>query len=452
MTILTNQIRQRFDIVSKNANMRGILASVGIKGASALSMLVLVVLASHLLDGESFGRFTVLFSLASILAVVAAFGQEMLIIRLWNEYDARQKPALLRGAILFGVAVSALMAVLTATVAFFYTAHSETVSLGFHVALFVILYTFVLFFSHLSRAVVSVPVGDGHRDVTALLPLNGALLIAFLMESALSLGMIFVLFNAGFALCLVLQMSALAKHLKRHPIAREGGGIAFDFKSWMPPSLRLWIATILESSNQYLEVVLIGFFLSPTMAGIYFVATRIANGFLTAADGFNMFGSRQIPALFYQGDHHGLARLLRTMALMSALVIGVGMSIFVIGGEWVLGLFGSAYGAYYSVLIVLCIGTAGLAAAGPATQMLTLTGHDERYLVIMALSVAVRIAGFFALIPAFGIIGAALANAASLLLITGLVIWSARSLTGHDPSVLRLVLPLAIPPTEKAGA
>ena len=68
-----------------------------------------------------------------------------------------------------------------------------------------------------------------------------------------------------------------------------------------------------------------------------------------------------------------------------------------------------------------------------------LTGHEGRYLRIIAISVLLRAIGFFALIPFFGIMGAVTATTMSFILMTALLRHSSKSLTGLDGSVVRLV-------------
>lgn len=444
---MTNLATGLQDIL-RNGNFRGIMRSVGIKLSAAVSSFILFLLAARVLNDDVFGRFTILFSLASMLAVFAAFGQEMLIIRLWNQYGAKKDYELLKGAVIFGIAICAIGGLISSLGFGLYLATAETEGLAWSAAFFVLALTFVLFFSHLCRSIVNVTVGDGHRDVTALVPVNLFLLICMIFGVAVSLEWLFIMLVLGCLIALVLKIKAMREQIKLKLFGAFKGIARYDIKNWTPPSLRLWVVTVLESSNQFLEVVLIGFLLNPTAAGVYFVATRLANAFSTAADAFNMFGSKHIPDHYYRREHKELATLLKTMAIMTLLVIAGGVTVFAVGGEFILALFSKSYAEFYGVLMILCLGTAGLAASGPATQMLMLTGHEGRYLKIMALSVFLRIVGFYLLIPLFDIYGAAIANAISLIVIAVFVSVSAKLLTGHDPSIMRLISSAPVPATK----
>ena len=74
-----------------------------------------------------------------------------------------------------------------------------------------------------------------------------------------------------------------------------------------------------------------------------------------------------------------------------------------------------------------------------------LIGHEGRYLSIIGGAVLLRSAGFFILIPIFGINGAVAATAISFVWMAIMLRSSAMNLTGIDGSVLRLRTRLAGP-------
>jgi len=447
-----SKINTRFRALLQNGNFRGIIGSITIKFGSAASALLLFLLAARVMDDATFGHFTVIFSLASMLTVFAVFGQEMLVIRLWNQYGAKKQYGLLKGTVIFGLAITVVGGLL-ATLGFgVYLGFTETIDIALSVGIFMFLRALSLFHTHLCRSIVNVRTADGHRGITAMLPANTILFLCLVLGGTIVPQWIFLLLAMGCFLALFFQLRAMLKQRSNMAVIADDAVPQYDIRSWLPPSFRLWFVAILEASNQYLEVILIGFLLSPTAAGIYFVATRLANAFSTAADAFNMFGAKYIPDLFYREEHETLASLLRTMAIMMSLVIIAGLLCFGVGAQLILGLFSKTYVEFSGVLITLCLGTAVWAASGPATQMLMITGHEGRYLKIMATGVFLRIAGFFVLIPVFDIYGAAFANAISLTVIAILVSMSTRLLTGHDPSLLRLVLRPPILAEQSGGA
>jgi O-antigen/teichoic acid export membrane protein len=178
--------------------------------------------------------------------------------------------------------------------------------------------------------------------------------------------------------------------------------------------------------------------MSPSIAGAYFVTTRIANAFAMATGAIYMFSTRHIPQLYYRGQFNQLNALLNSVAGVTLVIIAGGLLVILGGGHWLLRAFSEDYVPYYSALALLSVGTAAVAAAGPSGSILMLTGHEGRYLSIIGGTVLLRSVGFFILIPMFGIIGAVTATTISFIWMAIMLRTSAKSLTGIDGSVLRL--------------
>lgn len=422
---------------------RGVIISMMVKAASILSAFTLFTLSARVLGEEQFGQFALFFSAASMAAVAAAFGQEMLIIRIWNENVAAGRISVAKGGIVFGLLISALGATLGAIVmagiVYFYSNWAAALSAG----LFVAAAVFLLFFSSLARSIVSILVGDGQRELTALLFANVVLIFCLVFDWSSSVTSVVNLIVLGKVVAIALQVFFLTRVLRRMYPEMFAAKPEFAVDRWLPSSTRLWFASILESSNQYLDVILVGYLLDPIAAGAYFVTTRLANGFASVADAFNMFAMRQFPELYYKADEGGLLRLLQTLAILTALAVVGGLFVVGVAGHWLLMIFGSEYMAYYHVLVILCLGSAAMAATGPAAPVLMLTGHEGAYLRIVALSVFIRVAGFFLIVPMFGIVGAAMTTTVSLVAMAVLVSVRSRTATGYNVTATRIMGGLA---------
>jgi O-antigen/teichoic acid export membrane protein len=102
-----------------------------------------------------------------------------------------------------------------------------------------------------------------------------------------------------------------------------------------------------------------------------------------------------------------LTRTTRLIFLFSTAIFGV----FVLLGEFILGLFGEPFKAAYVPLLVLAAGQLANVACGPVTAVLNMT-EQARYTVYgMLVGVITTVILCFVLIPPFGILGAAIAAA-----------------------------------------
>ncbi|HKA71703.1 MAG TPA: hypothetical protein VKE26_07850 [Xanthobacteraceae bacterium] len=83
----------------------------------------------------------------------------------------------------------------------------------------------------------------------------------------------FFLASAGaLAVALALQMWLVAPVI---PPAVRHAEPQHDVNTWIPPSFKMWLSALLDTTGQYLEVVVIGFFLGPTAAALIVGCRRL---------------------------------------------------------------------------------------------------------------------------------------------------------------------------------
>ncbi len=209
----------------------------------------------------------------------------------------------------------------------------------------------------------------------------------------------------------------------------------YEVAEWRARSFKLWISNGLEAANQYLDVLIIGYLMSPAIAGAYFVTTRLANAFATASDTMHMFSTRHIPDLYYRGEFRQLNSLLNSVAGITLAVVAVGMVVILGGGKFFLMVFNEAYVPYYPALAAALLRHGGCRGGWPLRLDPDAHRHEGRYLKIIALTVLIRAVGFFTLIPFFGIMGAVSATTISFIFMMAMLRYASKKLTGLDGSV-----------------
>lgn len=426
-----------FDLARRPA-VRGIVGVVALKASIIAVNFALIFLAARLLGAHDFGAYSILFSAAGLCGVAATFGQQMLVMRSWSEYAGPSDAGLLKGSLLFSTGICLIGAMMTFAGFVLWTRVTTEADAAWPVAAYAGLLTLVLFTSHLVRSSVGVGRGDGYANIASALPPVLYLAACWAMGWQADLAGTFLFYALGLLLALVVHVGSMAFTLGRRPDFAAAAP-RIDLAAWRPRSWKLWLSSMLEAANQYLDVLIVGLLLSPSVAGAYFVTTRLANAFATASDALNMFSTRHIPDLHFRRDKVALRALLDSISWMTALMIAGGLLVIVVGGPFLLRAFNPDYASYYPALIVLSVGTAAAAGAGPSASVLMLTGHEGRYLSIMAVALATRALGFFLLIPTFGLMGAVVATAVSFTIMAWQLARSSKRLAGLDCSVGRLV-------------
>jgi O-antigen/teichoic acid export membrane protein len=110
-----------------------------------------------------------------------------------------------------------------------------------------------------------------------------------------------------------------------------------------------------------------------------------------------------------------LTKVVRT-AFIFAISLGI---VLIFWGKGVLSIFGEEFIAAHSALIALVIGRLAHVAFGPGPLLLSMTGHERTVATIMVLAVLGNIAANLILIPIFGILGAAVVSASTIIVLRG---------------------------------
>jgi O-antigen/teichoic acid export membrane protein len=431
--------------IGKINELRNNPAMLGMAGVFMLRIAItgsnfaLISLAARALGEYRFGTYSILFSAAGLFCIVATFGQQILVMRSWNEYSSVDQQGFLKGALIFSCLTCVAGSVLVAIPFYAWFAASHAPLLSLSVTLYLVALSVVMTTSHLVRTALGVGIGDGFGNLLLVIPPILYLLFGRAYGNKAEIDTLFMLMAAGGSSAIVIHAVLMWRRIHdRLPIFMVCKA-AWDLPRWRARSFKLWISNALEASNQYVDVLIIGTLMDPSVAGAYFVTTRLANAFAMATDAIHMFSTRHIPDLYYRRQFGQLDTLLDSVAGVTLAVLLGGMIVILGCGHWLLMAFSAAYVPYYGALAVLSFGMAAVAAAGPSGSILMLTGHEGRYLSIIGATVLIRTIGFLVLIPLFGVMGAVAATTLSFVAMALMLRTSAKSVAGIDGSVLRLV-------------
>jgi O-antigen/teichoic acid export membrane protein len=416
---------------------QGVVGTIVLQFGGGVVSFAMFSLAARGFSSTEFGRLAMWLSICQMGSVLALLGQEMFLLRSLNEYTVAARPDLARGALIFSLGIVGVVPALlgtglalTGTMAF-----GESLPLMTAAALFLVAGSVLALCSHIARYCAGIFLSDGMRELFWRSLVVVALLGVVGLHAAIRIDQFFWLASAAIGVALVIQISAIRRALPTNILKAKP---SFQIGEWAMISARFWASTVLETINQYLDVVIIYWLLDPVAAGAYFVATRLANMFATVLAAVHNYATRRIPAQYFASNSQGLNRTLTLMAEVVLLCVAGGFAVIAFGAEPILGLFGPSFVAQKWTLIILATGTALHAAGGPAAAILMISGHEGRYPLIVAANIILRFTGFAILIPLFGLQGAALATAISLAIVAVALNVLCRRWVGLDPSILIL--------------
>jgi O-antigen/teichoic acid export membrane protein len=301
-----------------------------------------------------------------------------------------------------------------------------------------------------SRVAAGIFVGDSPREVLWRLLVVITLVLHHVLGSSFTAVEFFFTAAVAIIVSVALQTWRVSRVL---PAAVLQAKPQTDAAVWIPRSVQMWLSAMLDTANQYLEVILIGFFLGPAVAALYFVATRITNVFSMIAASMTGYATSRISGLYHTGARNELQEILRSLAVIGAMLAGGAFLVIVFGGKLLLWSFGEVYVSSYPALIILAAGSVFSALTGPAAYLLLLTGNEGAYPRIMAAGLCTRFLLIAALAPSFGLMGAAVAWSISAAGLSLALVIACYRLVKIDPSVagaLWRMLQPAIRPTGSA--
>ena len=415
------------------------LVSLLIKVATAGLTYLMYVVLSRTMGAAEYGYFAFGLSLATVLSIGALVGQQTAILRYWPEQEGagrhdRALAALRSGGaltLLAGVLLSALTLAGAAAAGLF---EKASVWHLYAAAALILPMALAEYWSSALRAQGSVWTALAPRDVLwrVLTPLA---VVGFFSIGVPLTGWQALLLTAALLLLSVALQYGLAR-LRRYEIAPGFKGLRPYWAENGTASRWFLIGTVIDSAALNMDTIFIGLLVSAEAAGIYFNAFRTA-GLLTLF----MFAITLVVAPMVSRHYHAgemkqaqaITALCAWAGFLFSLVVFVGYLVF---GEQLLSLFGTTSAEGYLVLILLSIGLLFDAATGPSRIVMMMTGHERDYVRIWGSIMLVGLLLELAVIPAFGLVGAAAVNALSRAVAQlAIAAWSRRHI-GIDTTLL----------------
>jgi len=231
----------------------------------------------------------------------------------------------------------------------------------------------------------------------------------------------------------LIQFLLLQRRLGREAVAETPP--AYDFREWFAVSLPIWFIAACELAMQNLDVLVVTRYADPANVGIYFAALKSIGliAFVNYAVGSAIAG--QLSELKARGDSAGIERAVAAGARWTFWPSLVGALALLAVGRPLLAMFGPDFTAGYSLMFVLAAGLVARSAVGPAEFVLRMLGEQRMCAVVSGVTALADLALSLSLVPAYGTLGAAIANAVSLTLMAVLFHTLARRRLGFGISV-----------------
>lgn len=254
-----------------------------------------------------------------------------------------------------------------------------------------------------------------------------AMALAFWLGAPAEAGtaMASMLLAAGLATAV--QAVILLARLRR---VLPAGPRRYHWRHWFGASLPIAAIDLANAGFAVIDVIVLGFLLPPAQVGLYFAATRIQQFVAFVHFAATAASAQRYSAAHAVGDRAALEGLVRRVGQATALATAaVGLGI-VVASPLLLALFGPDFRASIPILAILAAGTIGASLFGPAEDLLTML-RGERLCALVTVAMLVLAATLlFALVPHFGLLGAAWVMAGISLIRAAILALAARRVLG----------------------
>ncbi|ADZ68606.1 MatE family [Polymorphum gilvum SL003B-26A1] len=210
----------------------------------------------------------------------------------------------------------------------------------------------------------------------------------------------------------------------------------FQIQHWLAISLPMLLVEGFLQLITSADVIMVSFWRPPDEVGVYFAASKTLALVHFVYFAVRAASAHRFSSLYRDGDPAALDAYVRMATRWTFWPSLAGGVLLLALGPFLLRLFGAGFEAGYPLIAVLLVGVLARASVGPADALLSMSGHQKScagiYAGVFGLNVVLNVA----LIPMFGLIGAALATAAAIFFEAVALSLASRRKLGVTPFIL----------------
>lgn len=384
----------------------------------ALTFLTSIILA-RLLGTEGYGIYTYCIAWVRLLQVPAGLGARLILSREVSAYRAKSQWGLLKGLLEWinkSVLLSSVSITLVVAIGvFLWSGKSLSASMvSFYLALAALPFlTLTAVRQGTMQGLRAIVLGQLPENLIQPILMIASVGVAYLfLGSYLTAPWVMAIKSVSIIFAFLTGVIFLGKVLPkelRHARAR------YEVSKWTRSILPFLLISCTHIINNRTDVLMLGALDSTESSGIYTVATRGANLITFVLVAVNMSLGPVISGLYANGNLEKLQQTVKKstrVIFFGSLPIALGLILF---NKWFLLLFGAKFLQGSTALMILCVGQMVNASVGSVGVILDMTGHERYSAMGIGLSAFLNIILNAVLIPKYGLEGAAISTASSII-------------------------------------
>jgi O-antigen/teichoic acid export membrane protein len=218
----------------------------------------------------------------------------------------------------------------------------------------------------------------------------------------------------------------------------KAGRITARRALWLKASAPLLLVSGLEDVLSYADVLILSAMMPAEDVSLYFAAARTLALANFAYYAMFMVSGRGFALALQDTDKTKLQDSVLQTTRLTVWCTVIAVAVTSCAGPMILGAFGDDFIAAFPIMLVLGCGLIARSLSGQSAELLILTGRQREGLILISSVLAVNVVLTVALVPFFGVYGAATGYAIAMAFRAAVVIWTVRRTMGLRVISLRL--------------
>jgi len=390
------------------------IAAIAMKLTFAFLSFIIIFVVARISGASVTGDYAFAVATASMVSLLATLGLDQIAVRMIGG-DLREGRRDLALAALFAVART-IAPVALALALILMVASPYAALVGASMEAMMAVSVSVVAFPLLRLAVVTLRATgkilisqflDGAHSVTMLVGLGGMILVG---DGTLSAALTAALYSTGIVFSAIIAWALLYREIRDWP-----RGVKFEGRL-LASSWPILIAAFCHSFTQWIVLAQLGAEFGSAQVGAYRVANQVVMIIALMLTTIESLVNPQLAGDFRIGDIQGAWRRHRRASALMLVAAFFPVLLCLIAPHHILGLFGPEFGIATVALMIMSAGQIVNVLTGPIGGMMIMSGRERisLWLSIAGLITAVLLS--VALIPVYGLVGAAIAGASATIL------------------------------------
>lgn len=398
------------------------------------------------LGRESFGLYTLGVAVVTAAQIISQFGLDNGVVRYVAHYRAQGDTARVRGTILQAVGLTFAFSLVVAVAIFF---GAGTIAGFFDPDLEPVVRAFAFAVPFFALMSIICWATQGFQTVAyatytqqILRPLIYLLLVIGVYFVGASLAGVVAAYVISMALGVLIGLFFLRRLFP--PLLNFRTRPKFETRALFGVSVPMSVSRATQYANNWTAILVLGIFQPAGVVGLFQAAFRTATFATLVRFAFNGIFSPIISNLHAQENTEDLGRLYKDVTRWTFTgAFAIFLLIVLLTSEILTVFGGKEYAAGATALIIVAFAQLFSTSVGPANRMLAMTDNQTVLMIITTIGALTGVAVCFALIPDFGMIGAAIGAAAAILTENTATLIFVRRRLGFWPYNLVFWKPLA---------